>query len=41
MGFWKDVVRKPLPFCRICFKYMSPAAAKAHTKHAKAISWPK
>lgn len=34
-------IRTPMPFCAICFKYMSPAAAKAHGKHAKAIRWPK
>lgn len=34
-------LRTPMPFCRICFRYLTPAQAKKHTKHARAIRWPK
>ncbi len=40
MGLLK-ALRTPQPFCRLCVRYMTPTEAKAHTKHAKAIRWPK
>lgn len=37
----RNGIRTPMPFCTLCFRYMSPAQAKAHSKHARAIRWPK
>jgi hypothetical protein len=36
-----DIWKTKQPFCRLCARYMTPAAAKKHTKHARAIKWPK
>lgn len=32
---------KPMPFCALCFRYMTPQQANAHTQHARVIRWPK
>ncbi|MBB2890951.1 hypothetical protein FHU39_000935 [Flexivirga oryzae] len=34
-------LRSPMPFCPLCFRYLTPAQARAHTKHARVIRWPK
>lgn len=34
-------IRTPMPFCPICFRYLTPAQARAHSKHARVIRWPK
>ncbi|HSX65936.1 hypothetical protein [Nocardioides sp.] len=34
-------IAKPMPFCRLCVRYMTPQEAKKHSEHAKAIKWPK
>lgn len=34
-------IRTPMPFCIRCARYMTPAQAKAHGKHARLIRWPK
>lgn len=36
-----DVCKTKLPFCRICVRYLSPAEANRHDKHARAIKWPR
>lgn len=40
MAKLRDLLR-PMPFCRICFRYMTPAEARKHSTHAKAIRWPR
>jgi hypothetical protein len=32
----KDLGR-PMPFCLLCFRFMTPAEARKHGKHAAAI----
>ncbi len=34
-------LRTKLPFCPLCFKYLTSQQAKAHTRHARVIRWPK
>lgn len=34
-------LKTPMPFCRVCFRYLTPAQARMHSKHARAIKWPK
>jgi hypothetical protein len=34
-------ILQPMPFCRLCVRYMTPQEAKKHTRHARAIKWPK
>lgn len=34
-------IATPMPFCRICVRYLTPHEAAKHSKHAKAIKWPK
>lgn len=31
----------PMPFCGLCFRFMTPREAAQHSRHAKAIKWPK
>lgn len=31
----------PMPFCMACGRFMTPAQASAHTKHARLIRWPR
>jgi hypothetical protein len=35
---WND---QQTPFCLICLRFMTPHAARAHSKHAKAIVYRK
>ena len=37
----KRGLRTPMPFCPLCFRYLTPQQAKAHCKHARVIRWPK
>lgn len=37
----KKGIRTPMPFCPLCFRYMTPAEARHHSKHARVIRWPK
>lgn len=34
-------LRTPMPFCPLCFRYLTPQQARAHSKHARVIRWPK
>lgn len=36
-----DIFRIKMPKCRLCNWYMTPAEARAHSKHAAFIKWPK
>jgi hypothetical protein len=40
MAHLRDL-KKPMPFCRLCFRYLTPTEARAHSQHARAIRWPK
>lgn len=32
---------RPMPFCVLCFRFLTPTEARAHQKHARAIRWPR
>lgn len=34
-------LKKRMPFCPICFRYLTPGQARKHDKHARVIRWPK
>lgn len=40
MAHLRDLKRK-LPFCPLCFRYLTYNEARTHSKHARVIRWPK
>lgn len=34
-------LKRPMPFCPACFRYLTPEQARQHDKHAGVIRWPK
>lgn len=37
----RDLYKKRLPFCPLCFRYMTRSEALNHQRDARVIRWPK